>query len=298
MPALSDIPTSDAESLARLALKGIPREYPNKPSNVMLNAQGVRSPRQMHPIFFGSYDWHSSVHGHWMLVRLLRTTPTMKITGEIETLLNAQFTPDKVAAEVAYFQAEGNSSFERMYGWAWFLQLMAELYTWDDPRTKVWAQTLAPLEHELVKLTEGYLPRLTWPVRTGTHQDTSFALGMILDYAGTIQNQSLANMLVNRSREYFLKDTNYPVTYEPSGNDFFSSGLNEADLMRRVLPHTEFVAWFDAFFPTLKSDGTLGNLLTPSEVSDVTDGHLVDVSRNRQCSTEGRSTSVYYEESC
>ncbi len=283
MPMLSEIPAEDADSFAQLALKGIPREYPNKPSNVMMDAQGVRSPRQMHPIFFGSFDWHSSVHGHWMLVRLLRTVPSVKSSKDIEALLNAQFTAEKVAAEVAYFQAEGNSSFERMYGWAWFLHLMSELRTWDDPRAEAWAKILTPLEKKLVKLTEGYLPRLTWPVRTGTHQDTSFALGMILDYARAVKNVELETLIISCSKEYFLKDTNYPVAYEPSGNDFFSSGLNEADLMRRVLSPNDFVTWLDAFFPTLKSDGSLGNLLTPTEVSDVTDGHLVHLAGLNFC---------------
>lgn len=267
--------TAQAESFAALALKGIPREYPNKPSNVMMDVNGVRSPREMHPIFYGSFDWHSSVHGHWMLVHLLRSFPEMSCAEEIQTLLSAQFTTEKVAGEVAYFQLEGNGSFERMYGWAWFLQLMMELRGWESSDSQAWAKTLEPLEKEIVGLILGYLPRLTWPIRSGTHQDTAFALGMILDYARSQKNEALVSLIEKRSRDYYLADKDYPVAYEPSGHDFFSSGLNEADLMRRILPQKDFIVWFDGFFPMLKTDQTLGNLLTPAVVSDVTDGHLV-----------------------
>lgn len=266
---------SQAEAFAALALKGIPQEYPNKPSNVMATPADVLSPRAMHPAFFGSFDWHSSVHGHWMLVRLLRTHPDMPSAGKIRNLLNEQFTEEKMRAEAAYFDKKENRSFERMYGWAWALRLATELRLWiDDADARRWAENFAPLEAVVVTLAKDYLPRLSWPVRTGVHPDSGFALGQILDYARNAGDAELEKIVTAKSRDFYLNDRNYPVAYEPSGQDFFSSGLNEADLMRRVLTKAEFSAWLNLFLPGI-AQKQLGNLLTPAEVSDVTDGHLV-----------------------
>jgi hypothetical protein len=272
---LSTLTHEQVDAFAELALTGIPQEYPNKPSNMMATAEDVLSPRAMHPAFFGSFDWHSSVHGHWMLVRLLRTFPDAPSAGKIRALLDGQFTAEKMQAEANYFKHKHNTSFERMYGWAWALQLANELHSWKgDADARRWAKNFAPLEKIITSLTKDYLPKLTWPVRTGVHQDTGFALALTLDYARAVADVDLEKLIIAKSREFYLNDRDYPVAYEPSGNDFFSSGLNEADLMRRVLTQAEFPAWLGQFLPGIR-DQKLGNLLTPAEVSDVTDGHLV-----------------------
>lgn len=259
---------------ARLALKGMFQEYPNKPSNVMADADAVLSPKAMHPVFYGCFDWHSSLHGHWMLIHLLRHYPDSAAAGEIETAINQQFSADKLKAEATYFQKKENRSFERMYGWAWTLRLAAELHSWDDPRAKKWAENFQPLENIIVDLSMAYLPRLSFPIRTGVHPDSAFALSQLLDYARTVKNKSFEDLILERSKAFYQQDRDYPVLYEPSGEDFFSAGLNEADLMRRVLDPQSFAEWLAAFFPNLK-DGEMGNLLTPAVVSDVTDGKLV-----------------------
>ncbi|MBN2492624.1 MAG: DUF2891 domain-containing protein [Planctomycetes bacterium] len=265
---------AQVEAFARLALKGIRQEYPNKPSNVMVGKESVQSPREMHPAFFGCFDWHSSVHGHWMLLRLVRLYPDAPVAKEIEACLAESFTPEKMAAEAAYFRRKHNRPFERTYGWAWALKLAEELRTWDDPRGRKWAAAFRPLEDELVGLMKGYLPRLSWPIRTGVHPDSGFALALTLDYARAVGEHELAEAVAKRAREFYGADRDYPTRYEPSGEDFFSSGLNEADLMRRVLEPEAFVGWFEGFFPGLE-DGELGHLLEPAVVSDVTDGRLV-----------------------
>ena len=270
----TELTEANATTFAKLALKGIDQEYPNKPSNVMKSADDVQSPRQMHPVFYGSFDWHSSVHGHWMLVRLLRLYPDAPIATKIRTALNERFKPESLQKEADYFAKPQNKSFERMYGWAWTMQLIAELHRWDDADAKRWKQHLEPLEKILLQRIEDYLPKLTFPNRTGVHRDTGFALGMLLDYARQTQNQSLEQLLVAKAKAFFMNDRDYPAHYEPSGHDFFSSGFNEADLMRRVLSSADFATWLDTFLPQLKSK-TMGPMMVPVEVSDVTDGHLV-----------------------
>ena len=277
-PLLPGHRLSDAQvdQFAKLALDGIPREYPNKPSNVMVGPESVRTPREMHPIFFGSFDWHSSMHGHWMLVRLAKVNPNAPIVADIRRLLDAQLTADKLAQETAYFDEKENRSFERMYGWAWTLRLAAELRTWDDPDAQRWAANLAPLEQRIVALTKDYLPRLTYPIRTGVHPDTAFALGQILDYARAVDNQELAELIVSYSREKYLADRDYPARFEPSGEDFFSSAWNEADLLRRVLPRNEFAAWLEQFLPGMAdAHSDAASLLQPAIVSDPADPKIV-----------------------
>lgn len=273
LPKLGDRLTEQQVVLfAELALKNIDIEYPNKPSNVMAGPESVRSPKAMHPAFYGCFDWHSSIHGHWMLVRLLKAYPDSKIASKVRASLNKHLTRENLQAETAYFSKPHNSSFERMYGWAWAFRLAAELHDWDDTDGKRWRENLKPLENLLVQRTLDYLPRLTYPIRTGVHPDSGFALGQTLDYARTVGNRELEKLIVTRSREYYLADRDYPFRYEPSGQDFFSSGLNEADLMRRVLSAEEFAGWLDSFFPDItKPDG----FVTPVEVSDVTDGKIV-----------------------
>lgn len=262
------------DSFARLALAGVAREYPNKPSNVMESASDVRSPRQMHPVFFGSFDWHSAAHGHWLLVRLLRQHPESGVSAEIRRMLSSQLTKEKLRKEAEYFAADHNKSFERMYGWAWLMKLVAEVHQWDDEDARTWRQNLQPLEQQILKRLHEYLPKLSFPIRTGIHQDTGFALGMLIDYARTTKNEPLESLLIEKAKAFYANDTRYPVHYEPSGHDFFSSGFNEADLMRRVLPAIEFADWLERFLPQLATD-QMGPMMEPVEVPDVTDGHLV-----------------------
>lgn len=278
---LPELTTELAERFADLAAEGILREYPNKPGNVMQDAAGVRTPRQMHPAFYGSFDWHSSVHGHWMLVRLLRVGPPMasELRERIHAGLDAHLTPSAIAAEVAYFEEPGQASFERMYGWAWALRLATELDAWQaeqptNAQIRGWREAVRPLEELLVAKIPPYLERLEWPIRVGVHQDTGFALGQILDYADQTQQHELAAIVRQRAIDYYFADSAYPARFEPSGEDFFSSGLNEADLMRRVLKPAAFSDWLDSFLPGL-AHGEVPRLLAPVGVRDLRDGKLV-----------------------
>lgn len=263
-----------AAGFVKLALAGIDREYPNKTSHVTTGADDLKSPREMHPVFYGHFDWHSSVHGHWMLVRVLKQFPEAPFAKEVREVLGKRLTKEGIEGEVLYFQKKDNRSFERMYGWAWALRLAVELRTWDDAEGKAWAANFLPLEKEIVGLAKGYLPKLDWPVRCGFHPESAFPLAQLLDYARQTGDADFERLLVEKSKAFYGKDRNYPAAYEPSGNDFFSPGLNVADLMRRVLPKEEYGTWLGEYFPGL-AKGEAGNLLTPVTVSDPTDGHLI-----------------------
>ena len=266
--------SEQAAGFVKLALAGIDREYPNKTGHVTTGPDDMKSPRAMHPVFYGHFDWHSSVHGHWMLVRLLKQFPDAPFAGEIRNTLQRRFTAEGLAGELEYFKTKENRSFERMYGWAWALRLGLELRTWDDPDARTWARHMEPLEKEIANLAKDYLPKLDWPVRCGFHPETAFPLGQMLDYARGTGDGAFEKLLLEKSRQFYGNDRDYPVAYEPSGNDFFSPGLNVADLMRRVLPAEEFSTWLGSYFPGL-AEGKAGNLLTPVTVSDPTDGHLI-----------------------
>ena len=241
LPAIGDSLSHEQVTLfAELALKNIDIEYPNKPSNVMAGPESVQSPKEMHPAFYGCFDWHSSIHGHWMLVRLLKLYPDCPVNAKVRKSLNEHLTAENLKAETEYFAKKHNKSFERMYGWAWTFRLATELHDWDDEDGKKWAANLKPLEDLLVERTLDYLPKLSYPIRTGVHPDSGFALGQTLDYARKKGHRELESLVVKRARDFYLKDRDYPFRYEPSGQDFFSSGLNEADLMRRVLGREEF----------------------------------------------------------
>jgi hypothetical protein len=262
-----------ADGFARLALACVTREYPNKPEHVLENAADLKSPQALHPAFFGCYDWHSSVHGHWMLARLLRVEPDLASAAEIRAALDAHLTADAAAAEARYVQAPSNRAFERPYGWAWLLQLSGELARSDDPQAREWRSRLAPLETAVVARLSDYLPKLTRPVRTGVHPDTAFALGLALDYARAAGNKELERVIAARASFYYGADRACPVAYEPSGEDFLSPCLAEADLMRRVLPQKDYGIWLKRFLPRLSARRTVG--LVPAEVSDPTDPKLV-----------------------
>lgn len=265
---------AQAAAFSALALDCITTEYPNKPGQVMVGDQSALTPRQLHPVFYGCFDWHSAAHGHWLLVRLLKLYPGNPQAQRTRDTLAAQFDAAALMTEAEYFDEPHNRSFERMYGWAWLLRLVAELRSFDDPDARLWAERLAPLEQRIVALTLDYLPRLDWPIRTGVHPNTAFALGQALDYARAAGHAELEQLVVGKSLAYYGEDRQYPVEYEPSGEDFFSAALAEADLMRRVLPRGEYSGWLDDFFPGL-GQGDLGRLLEPATVSDVTDGKIV-----------------------
>jgi len=261
-----------ASSWARLPLRCIAQEYPNKLDHVMNNAGEVRSPRALHPAFYGCFDWHSAVHGHWMLVRLLRFFPELPEAAQIRAALNRSFTPENIQAEVIYLDEANRKSFERTYGWAWLLKLAEELRGWNDPEAKQWAANFEPLAQAIVKRYEDFLPRQEYPIRTGVHPNTAFGLAFALDYARAAGLGDFEKMLLERARYYFEKDRKYPAAWEPGGEDFFSPALVEADLMCRVLPPAEFRKWFRRFLPGL---GKQRSLLEPAKVTDRSDPKLV-----------------------
>ncbi len=266
-----DTPT--AERFAKLALACIDREYPNKPEHVLDSVSDAKPPRDFHPAFFGCYDWHSSAHGHWMLVRLIKTFPDLPSQRDIRAHLAPHFAPEAIAAEARYLDIKSNRSFERTYGWAWMLRLTTELQTSNDPDAKTWRANLEPLVKAIVARLNDFLPKLTHPIRTGVHPNTAFALGETLDYAHAAGDTELAAFVTRRARDYYERDRACPLAYEPSGEDFFSPCLEEADLMRRVMPRAEFSRWLRLFLPGLAAGRPFP--LSPAVVTDPTDPRLV-----------------------
>ena len=275
-------PTQDGAGLTReqashfaaLALKCVGREYPNKLDHVMNDSADVRGPRALHPAFYGCFDWHSCVHGHWMLVRLLRLFPDLKEAADIRAALNDNLTESNLKAEAAYFSRPNSQSFERTYGWAWLLKLAEELHAWNDPDARRWYTNLQPLVDAIVARLLDFLPKQTYAIRTGVHPNTAFALGFALDYARAVGNARLAGVVIERGNQYYSKDGAYPGAWEPGGEDFLSPALEEADLMRRILDRSRFSAWFHRFLPGIASHAPAG-LLEPAIVADRTDPKLV-----------------------
>ena len=265
---------SQASHFAGLALKCVAREYPNKPEHVLNDSQDVQNPKALHPAFYGCYDWHSSVHGHWMLVRLLRMFPNLPEAANIRKAIGANLSRENIRVEVAYLKQKNRQSFERTYGWAWLLKLAEELSLSKDAELMSWSRNLQPLVDELVNSYILFLPKQTYPIRTGVHPNTAFGLAFAYDYARTVGNEKLASIIEERSRAYFAEDTNYPGAWEPGGEDFFSPALMEADLMRRVMNASEFRRWFHGFLPRVAA-GVPATLLHPATVTDRSDPKLV-----------------------
>lgn len=238
----------------------------------MNDAGDVRSPRALHPAFYGCYDWHSAVHGHWMLVRLLKTFPDIPEAARIRAVLDHSFAAENIGFEVKYLDEPNRRTFERTYGWAWLLKLAQELAGWSDPDAQRWSKNLQPLTAAIVRRYQDFLPRQNYPIRTGVHPNTAFGLALALDFARATGLSGFERELVERARFHFEKDRDYPARWEPGGEDFFSPGLIEADLMRRVMPRDEFGRWFSRFLPRLHKETTL---LNPAEVTDRTDPKLV-----------------------
>jgi hypothetical protein len=265
---------TEASNFARLALKCVRKEFPNKPDHVINDAADLKNPQMHHPAFYGCYDWHSSVHGHWMLVRLLRLFPALPEASEVRQALDSNLTALNIRAETNYLSQPNRQSFERTYGWAWLLKLAEELFGWQDPDGKRWFDNLKPLADAFTTRYTSFLPKQTYPIRTGVHPNTAFGLAFALDYAQALGDRNLQDLIVERSRTYFANDVGYPASWEPGGEDFFSPALIEADLMRRVMPPTEFRSWFRRFLPGL-AYGRARNLLTPAVVTDRTDPKIV-----------------------
>ncbi len=272
--APSSFMLAEASHFAQLPLKCIAKEYPNKLDHVMNDAGEVRSPRALHPAFYGCYDWHSCVHGHWMLVRLLRLFPALPEAPEIRATLNGTLTGENIAGEITYLNQASRQSFERTYGWAWLLKLAEELDGWADADGRRWAESLRPLAEALAARYVTFFPKQKYPIRTGVHPNTAFGLAFALDYAERAGNRPLVELIRERSRTYYGSDRNYPAAWEPGGEDFFSPALMEADLMRRVLPKSEFRTWFHRFLPGIER-GKPESLLTPAVVTDRSDPKLV-----------------------
>ena len=263
-----------AARFAHLALDCVHREYPNKIAHVLDGDEDARPPRELTPAFYGCYDWHSSVHGHWLLVRLARLHPRAETAAASRAALARSLTAANLQAEAEYMQAPGRTSFERPYGLAWLLQLGAELREWDDPDARRWQQALAPLETLAADRIRDWLPKLTHPIRSGEHSQTAFAFGLILDWARRAGDGGMVTLIEERVADYYAADYDCPLRYEPSGQDFLSPCLAEADLLRRVTAPAAFADWLTRFLPGIPGDGG-GHWLEPAVVTDPTDGKLV-----------------------
>ncbi|SDR11305.1 Protein of unknown function [Rhizobiales bacterium GAS113] len=269
MPGLS-LTAELAARFAGIALGHVRREYPNKPEHVLAGPDDARTPSALHPVFYGSYDWHSCVHSYWMLARLLRRFPVLPVAAEIRALFDAQFIPEKVAAECAYLAAPTARGFKRPYGWAWLLKLAEELTFHDD---RCWSQRLAPLAGIFAQRFRDFLPLATYPVRVGTHFNTAFGLRMAADYAAVIGDAGLAALFSETGRRWYGEDAGCPAWGEPSGDDFLSSALVEAECMRCLLPAEDFPPWLERFFPRLAQREPM-TLFQPATVSDRSDGKI------------------------
>ena len=270
-------PTSmDEESVERfaaLALQCVHQEYPNKIAHVMSSDEDVAPPRELTPAFYGCFDWHSSVHGHWLLTRLAKMYPDAEFADSARTALGRSLTAERLAADAAYLAGDGRASYERPYGLAWLLCLAEELRGWDDDQARQWAENIAPLEAIAADRIRTWLPKLYYPIRTGEHSQTAFAFGLILDWAEAVGDEEMVTLVKGTSLRFYLEDVACPLGYEPSGQDFLSPCIAEADLMRRILPPGQFGKWLDEFLPQIPTDGS-SSWLPIGVVTDRTDGKL------------------------
>ncbi|MDH4441994.1 MAG: DUF2891 domain-containing protein [Rhizobium sp.] len=269
-----------ASRFARIALGHVTREYPSHILHGLEGPEDVGTPSQLHPLFYGSYDWHSCVHGYWMLARLLRLFPTLNEADAIRELFDRMLVADKVAGECAYFDRPTARGYERPYGWAWLLKLAAELHGHEGSQ---WGEALHPLTQRIVQRFHDFLPIATYPVRTGTHYNTAFALRLAADYAETVGDAGLLDLLRQTALRWYGEDKNCPAWGEPSGDDFLSPALIEAECMRRMMPTGSFAAWFDRFLPQVsaREPATLFHLPCVSDRSDGKIAHLDGLSLSR-----------------
>ncbi|MBM4779652.1 MAG: DUF2891 domain-containing protein [Archangiaceae bacterium] len=273
LPAFAE-PTVDeatATRFANLALACVHKEYPNKLAHVLNTPADAKTPAKLTPAFYGCYDWHSAVHGHWLLARLARTFPDAPFAAKAKKALEQSLSAKNLAAEVAYFGAPGRVSFERPYGLAWLLQLAAELREWKSPEAQRWSKNLEPLERAAAERLKAWLPKLSRPIRVGEHDQTAFAFGLVLDWARAANDTAMIELLTQRVEVFYAADKACPLAYEPGGQDFLSPCLAEADLMRRVRTKEQFATWLREFLPSIPEKGPW---LSPEVVTDRSDPKL------------------------
>lgn len=261
-----------ANTLSKLPLKCMEQEYPNKLNQVIGGDEDLQSPKALHPAFYGCFDWHSAVHGHWSLVSLLKQFPEIDNAQLIKQKLLQNISKENIEKEIQYFFGTHNASYERTYGWAWLLKLAEELHTWDDPTARELENNLQPLTNLIITKYIEFLPKLNYPIRVGEHPNTAFGLSFAYDYAVEANHLELKTLIEQRAKDFYFNDENCPLSWEPSGFDFLSPCLEEAALMKRVLSETEFKTWFSKFLPALTK---VDFQMETGEVSDRSDGKLV-----------------------
>jgi hypothetical protein len=267
-----ELTVEGASHLAGLPLKCITQQFPYKTGIVFSDSTLIVEPKNYHPVFYGCFDWHSSAHGHWMLIRLLKKYPNIPSADTIRSVLKSQLTAQKLLVEAKLFQQKENRSFERTYGWAWILQMQKELLEWDDPLARELGANLKPLSDLFARSYIDFLGKILYPIRTGEHSNLAFGLRLAWDYAEAVKNDSLMNSIRQAALRFYKNDKGCPIEWEPGGTDFLSPCLEEADLMWRILPPDEYEPWLKRFLPQLFS-ATIP--LKPGEVKDRTDGRLV-----------------------
>ena len=260
-----------AQRLVDLPMNCVDIEFPNKLGQTIGGPEDLQTPKELHPAFYGCFDWHSSVHGHWSMVSLLKQFPTLKNSSEIKNKLLEHMSEENILKEVDYFLGKHNKSYERTYGWAWVLKLAETLHTWDDKTARELEKNLQPLTDLMVQKYLDFIPNLNYPVRAGEHPNTAFGLTFAWDYALTVGNKSMMEMIEYSAKKFYLNDTNCPISWEPSGYDFLSPCLQEAAIMKRVLPTEAFISWFGNFLPQLKDTNYQ---LAVGEVSDLSLIHI------------------------
>lgn len=270
--AIPQLTLAEANRLSSMPYECMQTEYPNKLNQTLNEASHIASPKVLHPSFYGCFDWHSSVHGHWSLVSLLKRYPDLNHAADIRKKLRTNISKENILKELEYFEWKGNSSYERTYGWAWLLKLSEELYTWDDDLGRELYKNLKPMSDMMAQGFIDFLPKLYYPIRLGTHNNTAFGLSMAYDYAETMKDDKLKSAIHEAVERYYSKDVGCPYTWEPSGFDFLSPCLEEADLVRKVYAKDKYRAWLKEFMPQL-TDPSFS--LEPGRVLDRADGKLV-----------------------
>lgn len=262
----------EAEKIIALPLHCMEQEYPNKLGQVLGSDDDLKTPKQLRPVFYGCFDWHSAVHGYWSVIELMKRFPALNEKYDIRQRLNTLITAENVQVELAFFDDPNNKTFERTYGWAWLFQLHGALATWEDEDAQRWAKLLEPLANLLIERYETYLPKLNYPIRTGTHDNTAYGLSLSLEYARLMNKTAFEKLLVETANRLYAQDTNCNLAFEPSGHDFLSPCLEEARLMSKIQDSATFKTWLMAFLPDLFQPDFE---LEVGKVSDRTDGHLV-----------------------
>ncbi|HZF25637.1 MAG TPA: DUF2891 domain-containing protein [Steroidobacteraceae bacterium] len=294
VPQPKPLDSTEAAHFAELALACLHREYPNKIAHVMNSDADARPPRELTPAFYGCYDWHSAVHGHWLLVRLIRMYPGAPFVPNARAEIARSLTVDNIAREVAYLEGDGRDAFERPYGLAWLLRLAAELREWDDPQGRTWLAALAPLETAAAAQLKSWLPQLSYPIRSGEHSQTALSFGLVWDWATVAGDADMRNLLATKADQFYLPDKRCPLAFEPSGTDFLSPCLAEADFMRRVLDQKTFSHWLSRFLPGMATTAP-DRWLSPAIVTDRNDpklAHIDGLNLSRAWMLEGIASAL------